>query len=161
MSEGIELLPVARVHSPRRTLADDDWGAVEAWIELAPELPASCLDGLEAFSHLEIIYCFDRVDPTQVVLGAEHPRENPAWPKVGIFAQRKKNRPNRLGLTSVELLGREERRLRVRGLDAVDGTPVLDIKPVMAEFLPRGPLRQPDWSRELMTHYWSSIEKTT
>ena len=53
------------------------------------------------------------------------------------------------------MLGREGRVLIVRGLDAIDGTPVLDIKPVMAEFLPRAALRQPAWSRELMREYWS------
>jgi tRNA (Thr-GGU) A37 N-methylase len=54
----------------------------------------------------------------------------------------------------VEIVGRNDRTLTVRGLDAIDGTPVVDIKPVMAEFLPRTPVRQPDWSRELMRHYW-------
>ena len=149
-----KLTPVASVSSPRTTLADDDWGAVVSEIILADELPEDCFDGLTEFSHLEIIYLFDRVNPDKIVVGAEHPRENPAWPKVGIFAQRKKNRPNRLGLTSVELIAREGRVLKVRGLDAIDGTPVLDIKPVMAEFLPRGELRQPSWSQELMSRYW-------
>lgn len=150
----IEMTPIAWVHSPRTGLNDDDWGQVEAVLELAASIPLEVFDGLEAFSHLEIIYFFDRVDPAQIVLGAEHPRENPAWPKVGIFAQRKKNRPNRLGLSTVELLVREGRQLRVRGLDAIDGTPVLDIKPVLAEFLPRSAVRQPAWSHELMANYW-------
>ena len=135
-------------------MADDDWGRVESEIVLDEALPEDALAGLEDFSHLEIVYLFHRVAADQLVTGAEHPRENPAWPKVGIFAQRKKNRPNRLGLTTVELLGREGRSLRVRGLDAIDGSPVLDIKPVLAEFLPRSPVRQPDWSHELMAGYW-------
>jgi tRNA (Thr-GGU) A37 N-methylase len=88
------------------------------------------------------------------VAGARHPRNNPAWPQVGIFAQRGKNRPNRLGLTTVRILGVAGRELRVAELDALDGTPVLDIKRVLAEFLPRGPIRQPDWSHELMRDYW-------
>jgi len=88
------------------------------------------------------------------VPGARHPRNNPAWPRVGIFAQRAKNRPNRLGLTTVAIRGREDRTLYVAELDAVDGTPLLDIKPVMAEFLPRGPMHQPAWSHELMRAYW-------
>jgi tRNA (Thr-GGU) A37 N-methylase len=69
-------------------------------------------------------------------------------------AARAKGRPNRLGSTVVRILLREGRRLRVLGLDAVDGTPVLDIKPVLAEFLPREPVRQPEWSRALMRDYW-------
>jgi tRNA (Thr-GGU) A37 N-methylase len=73
---------------------------------------------------------------------------------VGIFAQRAKDRPNRLGTTIVEIAGREGSVLTVIGLDAIDGTPVIDIKPVMAEFLPRGAIRQPQWSHELMRYYW-------
>ena len=149
-----EMTPIASVTNARATLADDHWGEVESELRLAETLPDECLDGLEAFSHLEILFVFDRVGPDAIVTGAEHPRENPAWPRVGIFAQRKKNRPNRIGLTTVQLLRREGRSLIVRGLDAVDGTPVLDIKPVMAEFLPRGELRQPAWSSELMAQYW-------
>ncbi len=79
----------------------------------------------------------------------------------GIFAQRGKDRPNRLGSTVVEILGREGRSLLVRGLDAIDGTPVLDIKPVMAEFLPRSALRQPAWSHELMREYWAVAKPST
>jgi tRNA (Thr-GGU) A37 N-methylase len=82
------------------------------------------------------------------------PRNNPEWPEVGIFAQRVRNRPNRLGLTTCELLAVDGTELRVRGLDAVDGTPVIDIKPYMAEFGPRTDVRQPSWSRQLMADYW-------
>jgi tRNA (Thr-GGU) A37 N-methylase len=73
---------------------------------------------------------------------------------VGIFAQRGKNRPNRLGSTICPLVRVEDRVLVVRELDAIDGTPVLDIKPVMAEFLPRAAVRQPAWSHDLMREYW-------
>lgn len=73
---------------------------------------------------------------------------------VGIFAQRAKARPNRLGATIVEIIRCEGNVLIVKGFDAIDGTPVLDIKPVLAEFLPRSPVRQPEWSHELMRDYW-------
>ena len=99
---------------------------------------------------------FDRIDEASVVTGTRHPRNNPAWPRVGIFAQRASRRPNRLGVTIVAIIGREGSRLRVRGLDAADGTPVVDIKPVMTEFLPREPVRQPGWSHDLMRGYWQS-----
>jgi tRNA-Thr(GGU) m(6)t(6)A37 methyltransferase TsaA len=148
--------PIGVIRRPRAEVRDDFWGGVPATIELSPQLPADSLDGLEEFSHAEVIYLFDRVDPVAVVCGARHPRNNPGWPRVGIFAQRAKGRPNRLGSTIVQVVGREGRCLRVLGLDAVDGTPVLDIKPVMTEFLPREPVRQPDWSRELMRDYWRS-----
>jgi tRNA (Thr-GGU) A37 N-methylase len=148
------LRPIGFVCSRRVDLRDDFWGDVVAEVELSADLPADSLDGLEDFSHAEIIYLFDRVAPENVVMGARHPRNNPAWPRVGIFAQRAKGLPNRLGSTIVRIVCREGRRLRVLGLDAVDGTPVLDIKPVMAEFLPREPVRQPEWSREMMRDYW-------
>jgi tRNA (adenine37-N6)-methyltransferase len=148
------LQPIGFVRSPRALVRDDFWGGVHSVIDLSAEMPADSLDGLEEFSHAEIIYLFDRVPLESIIVGARHPRNNLAWPKVGIFAQRAKGRPNRLGTTIVRILGRVERGLRVEGLDAVDGTPVLDIKPVMAEFLPFEPVRQPDWSRDLMRDYW-------
>ena len=117
-------------------------------------MPDESLDGLEGFSHAEIIFLLHLVEEKDIVTGARHPRENPQFPRVGIFAQRGRQRPNRLGLAIVRILWREDRSLFVDGLDAVDGTPVLDIKPVMREFLPRGPFHQPDWSHELMKTYW-------
>lgn len=78
------------------------------------------------------------------------------WPLVGIFAQRAKGRPNRLGVTTCELLSVDGLSLQVRGLDAIDGTPVLDIKPYVLEFAPRTPVRQPAWISELMRGYWDT-----
>lgn len=127
---------------------------MESWIELVDGFEPDALAGLERFSHAEVLFFFDRVDPAKIVPGARHPRNNRDWPAVGIFAQRAKSRPNRIGSTIVRVLGREGRRLRVAELDAIDDTPVLDIKPVMAEFLPRQPIRQPEWTRGLMTRYW-------
>jgi tRNA-Thr(GGU) m(6)t(6)A37 methyltransferase TsaA len=150
----ITMSPIGRVHSSRQALDDDGWDAVTATIELAPEFSSEALAGIEDFSHAEILFFFDRAAESSVERGARHPRGNTAWPRVGIFAQRGKDRPNRLGATIVRVLGREGRILRVAGLDAADGTPVVDIKPVMREFLPRGELRQPAWSGELMRGYW-------
>ena len=150
----IILQPIAVVRNARTTAEDDNWGEVESTIELAEELPTEALDGLEDFSHIEVLYFFHGVPAAKVVTGARHPRNNPAWPQVGIFAQRGKNRPNRLGAGIVKLDRRDGRTLVVRGLDAIDGTPVLDIKPVMREFLPQGAVEQPAWVSELMAQYW-------
>jgi tRNA (Thr-GGU) A37 N-methylase len=84
-----------------------------------------------------------------------HPRNNGDWPKVGIFAQREKNRPNQIGTTICRIAKIEGRTLYVEGLDAVDGTPVLDIKLWVTEFGPRGSTFQPSWVTELMQSYWS------
>jgi tRNA-Thr(GGU) m(6)t(6)A37 methyltransferase TsaA len=151
----IEIEPVGVVEAVRTEVKDDDWGDTESRILLDARFEAEALQGLEDFSHAEVIFFFDRVDPTKIVSGARHPRNNRDWPAIGIFAQRGKNRPNRIGSTICRILGREGRVLRVAELDAVDGTPVLDIKPVMQEFLPRTPLRQPEWSSELMRSYWN------
>lgn len=146
---------IGTVHSPRKEAIDDDWGAIESTIELdSDRFEPDVLAGLDAFSHLEIVFCFDRVDESKINLGSRHPRGNPDWPKVGIFAQRAKARPNRLGITTCELLSVKGHTLTVRGLDAIDGTPVLDIKPYMNEFAPRKATKQPAWSSELMQGYW-------
>jgi tRNA-Thr(GGU) m(6)t(6)A37 methyltransferase TsaA len=153
----VETFPVAaigRVSSPRREPIDDDWGGVESTIALDAAFGASSLQGLAEFSHIEVVYLFHLVEPGAVTTDARRPRENPEWPEVGIFAQRGKDRPNRIGLCTCAVLAVEDTRLRVRGLDAIDGSPVLDIKPYMREFAPRGEVRQPPWVGELMAGYF-------
>lgn len=154
----VELEAIGRVEAARLQAEDDYWGGQESCIALAERYGPEALQGLEDFSHAEVIFFFDRVEPSDVVSGVRHPRNNREWPAVGIFAQRGKNRPNRIGSTICRILRREGRRLFVVELDAIDGTPVLDIKPVMAEFLPRGEVRQPPWSHELMRRYWNRGE---
>jgi tRNA-Thr(GGU) m(6)t(6)A37 methyltransferase TsaA len=144
------------VEATRKRSEDDFWGREEACIVLADQFTPDALRGLTDFSHVEILYVFHEVDPSKIITGARHPRNNKAWPAVGIFAQRGKNRPNRIGSTICRLIRVEGTRVYVVELDAIDGTPVLDIKPVMAEFLPREEIRQPAWSHELMRNYWSS-----
>ena len=134
---------------------DDDWDAVEARIVLDPlRFSAEALLGLQEFSHAEIVWMFDRLPESDVTQGARHPRGNKAWPRVGIFAQRGRNRPNRLAVSVARIVRVHALELTVAGLDAVDGTPVLDIKPVMSGFLPRGPIREPRWAAEIMQEYW-------
>ena len=149
----ITLEPIATVKCSDPKI-DDRWGGMVSTIELLPSFDDESFLGIELFSHLEILFYFDRLDPRSVVAKSRHPRNNPEWPKVGIFAQRGAVRPNRIGATIVRLLGREGRTLRVAELDALNGTPVLDIKPVMTEFLPREPVRQPAWSKKIMKAYW-------
>ena len=145
---------IGTVTSGRAEAIDDDWGGVTATIALHPPLDERSVTGLDSFSHVEVVYLFDRVDPDGVCLHSRHPRGNPEWPEVGILAQRAKDRPNRIGLCTCELIAVEGASIVVRGLDAVDGTPVLDVKPYLVEFAPRGDVRQPAWSHELMRNYW-------
>ena len=151
----VEMEPIGTVRSGRREASDDDWDTVKASIGLDERrFGPEALLGLETFSHVEIIYLFDRVGADQVEMGARRPRGNQAWPEVGIFAQRARGRPNRIGTTICQVLAVDGLNVSVRGLDAIDGTPVLDIKPWMPEFGPRGAIRRPAWSQELMAGYW-------
>lgn len=151
----IQMEPIAFVSAARREVVDDYWGGTESTITLTDPFGPEALVGLDQYSHVEVIFLLDRVDETQVDRGLRLPRGNPAWPVVGIFAQRTKYRPNRIACTICPIVRVEGRTLVVRELDALDGSPVLDLKPVLAEFLPRGEVRQPVWSKELMSHYWS------
>jgi tRNA (adenine37-N6)-methyltransferase len=146
--------PVAFVRGGRAEAVDDDWDSETAVIELAPGFTADAIAGLADFSHVEVAFVFDRVPPEKIETGARHPRNRQDWPLVGIFAQRGKNRPNRIGITICRIEKVAGTRIHVRGLDAIDGTPVIDIKPVMREFLPRGDIHQPEWSSDLMAGYW-------
>ncbi|MCT8138037.1 SAM-dependent methyltransferase [Anaerobacillus sp. CMMVII] len=146
--------PIAVAFNERITIEDDNWGKVVSKIILDDSNPEDSINGIEAYSHLEIIYFFHKVEKNKIVSGARHPRNDETLPKVGIFAQRGKNRPNRLGLTTVKLLKRQGKVLFVLGLDCINGTPIVDIKPVMKEFMPKEPIQQPLWSHEIMKNYW-------
>ncbi|MEV6292436.1 SAM-dependent methyltransferase [Streptomyces sp. NPDC051896] len=147
--------PVGWVVGGRAEVRDDEWGEVRAVIRIdGARFSVEALAGLEDFSHLEVVYHFDRVPDEKIETGARHPRGNTDWPKVGIFAQRGKNRPNRIGVSRCRVLRVDGLDVHVEGLDAVDGTPVLDIKPYMTEFGPQGAIRQPEWATAIMSRYY-------
>jgi tRNA-Thr(GGU) m(6)t(6)A37 methyltransferase TsaA len=151
----IEIRPIGYVRGGRTDPIDDDWGDVEAVIELdAAQFDPDVTAGLDAFSHLDVVYVFHLVDDAKIETRARHPRNNTDWPLVGIFAQRAKGRPNRIGVTTCEIVAVDGLRITVRGLDAIDGTPVVDLKPYMLEFAPRSEGREPAWARELRAEYW-------
>ena len=154
MDEAIALRPIGVVEGGRRDSVDDHWEDVESTIVLDDRFSPQALLGLEQFSHLDVVYLFHLVDPRSIEGGARHPRGNPSWPLVGIFAQRAKGRPNRLGVSTCRIVGIDGRRIAVRDLDAVDGSPVLDLKPHMTGMGPRGAVVEPQWAVELMAHYW-------
>ena len=149
----LSLDPIGTVRSSRAEPEDDNWDAESSLIELTEPFGERALLGLAEFSHCIVVYVFDRASWDESRM-SRHPRGNTEWPEVGIFAQRAKDRPNRLGVTVCRILGVEGNVLRLAGLDAIDGTPVVDIKPWMEEFGPRGDVVQPVWSQELMRDYW-------
>jgi len=144
--------PVAIVKNARKEPTDDHWEEVSEII-LADHIPTEAFENIADFSHLEIIYFFDKANVNDILYYGR-PRGNTAYPLVGIFGQRKKDRPNSLGLCTVQLLEHKGRTIRVKYLDAIDGTPVLDIKPVFREFQPKGEIKQPFWASDLMKDYW-------
>jgi len=142
------------VKAKRVVKEDDFWGNEQSFIKLSGRFTESALQGIEQFSHIEVLFLFHQVVESAIVEGARHPRNNKTWPQVGIFAQRVKYRPNRIGSTICRLLSVSGTQLTVSELDAIDGTPILDIKPVMSAFLPRETVCQPQWADEIMQNYW-------
>ncbi|RAI43289.1 SAM-dependent methyltransferase [Rhodoplanes roseus] len=151
----ITLEPIGVVRGGRAEAVDDAWGTVEADIVLDPaRLKPEATLGLTSFSHVVVVFHMHKVAEDKVETGARHPRERQDWPLLGILAQPARLRPNRVGVTTVALVSVDGLTLRVRGLDAIDGTPVLDIKPFITGFSPRGVIREPTWARELMQDYF-------
>jgi len=154
------MIPIGFVRSATDAPLDDVWGGAICRINLdATRFTRESLAGLDGFSHVEIVFVFDRVADSEIEYGGRHPRGREDWPVAGIFAQRGKNRPNRLGVTVCRLISVGELWIEVEALDAIDGTPVLDIKPYMREFGPKGEVRQPAWASELMAGYWNPPDK--
>jgi tRNA-Thr(GGU) m(6)t(6)A37 methyltransferase TsaA len=132
---------------------DEGWGEVVSRIVLRPEL-ADGLRGIEEFSHAVIIFLMHRhtFDPAADL--TRRPRGRDDMPLLGAFAQRAKHRPNPIGITPVAILSVDGPILTVRGLDAIDGTPVLDIKPYVPAFDRVESAHVPAWIERLMEGYF-------
>ena len=153
ITKTIVINPIAYVKNSRNDFEDIDWDDYISEIELVDSYSEDAFEGIKDFSHIEIIFYFDRMDH-KVANELSHPRNNDEYPLLGIFAQRKAARPNHIGATIAKLIKREGNKLIVTNLDALNGTPVLDIKPIMKEFLPQEEVTQPGWSTDLMKGYW-------
>ena len=140
MPETFTLRPIGFVSSPYSTAAEVPKGLgaqhdAEGVLNVLPELEAGLTD-IEGFSHLHVLWVFDRADGCEM-LGTP-PCDDRAH---GVFATRSPRRPNAIGLTVVQLIRREGPRLHVRGVDMLDGTPILDIKPCLSS-VPEDKLRR-------------------
>jgi tRNA (adenine37-N6)-methyltransferase len=145
---------IALVRNARREVVDDNWDDYVSTIELVDDVPTSSLRGLDEFSHVEIVFFAALAEDVPPAPWHRRPRGNAEWPDVGIFAQRNKDRPNRLMLSVVAIERVSARSLEVRGLDAINDTQVLDIKPVYTWSGPRGDVRVAPWSDELGKGYF-------
>ena len=148
MGDDIRLAPVALIKNEINEPMAEGWEEVRSEIVVDPDF-MDCLDGIEENSHITVIFWMDRVTQEQRGLKKVHPRGRKDLPYLGIFATRCPQRPNPLGLATVKLLKREGNRLEIAGLDALNGTPVLDIKPYSRRHDYIEGARCPAWTKEL------------
>jgi len=145
--------PIGYVRNGVSSQTDQDWGIVTSSVELLPDFRDG-LVGIDQFSHLLVLTYLHQAsfDPsTQLIRRA---RGLASMPLVGIFAQRAKDRPNPVGVTAVQLVSVTDESVVVRGLDAIDGTPVLDIKPYYPVYDKADQAVVPEWVTRLMQGYF-------
>jgi tRNA-Thr(GGU) m(6)t(6)A37 methyltransferase TsaA len=145
--------PIGFVRSPVKEGVDEGWGSVVSEIHLWEEY-APGLRGLEEFSHVIVVFLMHQATFSPETHLARSPRDRADMPKLGIFAQRAKHRPNPVGLTAVRMLAVAANVITVQGLDAIDGSPVLDIKPYLPAFDRVDEATTPDWVDRLMEGYF-------
>ena len=135
-------------------MSQGGWAKIDSEIHLDPQL-AGGLQGLAGFSHIIVSFFLDRAQGFETAKQLmRKPRGREDMDAVGVFAQRTKYRPNPIGITAVQLLGIEGNVVKVRGLDALDGTPVLDIKPYMPPFDRMENVKMPEWVGLFMDGYF-------
>ena len=145
--------PIGIVKSTATEPVDENWDHIVSEIHLAESLTPG-LRGLEQFSHLIVLFCMHQATFNSKTDLVRRPRGRADMPELGIFAQRAKHRPNPIGITAVELTGIVGNVVKVKGLDAIDGTPVLDLKPYVPVFDRRDRAIIPEWMKRLMEGYF-------
>lgn len=153
MNETIHLKPIGHVVSPVEETVDEKWGGVVSRVLLLPEY-AGGLDGLDGFSHAMVVTYLNKAKYEPARHLKRRPRGLESMPLLGIFSQRAKDRPNPIGITTVRIIRTGMDHIEVQGLDAVNGTPVLDIKPYYPLFDRIENPRTPEWVAELMKDYF-------
>ena len=151
--ETITLAPIGYVRNDTTDPVDSGWGKVESRIEFEPRW-SGALTGLEEFSHVQILTYLHQITAEDMTVPAQRrPRGRTDMPLLGVFAQRARVRPNPIGLTACAIVKVGAGELIVRGLDAIDGTPVLDIKPYVPLFDRIESPVVPAWTKELFENY--------
>lgn len=141
------------VYNDVKEPTDEGWGHVVSEVVL-DETFSDGLDGIEQFSHLLILFWMHRAAEAEPLRMRRRPQGRADMPEVGLFAQRARHRPNPIGVTAVKLLRRDKNRLVVEGLDAINGTPVVDVKPYVPAFDAVEAARVPEWVTRLMERYF-------
>ncbi len=140
----ISLKAIGIVRNEFKQPVRQEWGKVVSDIVVDSRL-SEALDGLEEFSHIIVLYWMHRSPGTGQVPTKVHPRGRKELPPVGLFASRSPHRPNSVGVATVKLLERRDNILKVEGLDAIDGTPVIDIKPYIPGYDSPADARAAPW----------------
>jgi tRNA-Thr(GGU) m(6)t(6)A37 methyltransferase TsaA len=145
--EPVSLRPIGVVRNNVAEPRPEGWAHVRSDIALRDDL-AELLDGIEGYSHVIVVFAFDRV-PESEQRARVRPRGDERIPEQGVLATRSQLRPSPVGVSVVRLLRRRRNVLRVVGLDAIDGTPVLDVKPYFPNYDAVPDARVPDWAQRL------------
>ncbi len=148
----MQLKPIGYVKTPISDIKDWNWGEVQSKIVIDKSL-APGLKGLDNFSHIIVIFYMHKATVNLEKDLVRHPKGCADMPFIGIFAQRAKHRPNPIGITTVPIISVQENVIAVKRLDAIDGTPILDIKPYFPIF-DRVDAKTPKWVDELMKGYF-------
>ena len=146
-TEPIPLKPIGMVRNRVREPRMEGWEDVSSDIIVRKDLQ-SALDGLEDYSHVVVLFFLHRVSDDERGRTHCHPRGDPRYPLQGVLATRTQHRPNPIGVSVVPLLKRRRNVLRVKGLDAINGTPVLDIKPYLPHHDAPSDVRLPEWATQ-------------
>jgi len=150
----VTFTPIGVVRNDINEMSKGNYAQTKSRIELNPEL-APGLQGLADFSHVVVVFHLDRIPPFDKEKKLlRNPRGMEHLAPVGVFAQRTKFRPNPIGVTPVRLVSIEGNTLIVTGLDAMDGTPVLDVKPFIPEFDSVEKSKRADWVPEMLKGYF-------
>lgn len=148
----MKCIVIGEVRSPVTEAVDMNWGEVVSEIVLKPEYAPGLL-GLGDFSHAMILTLLHEAKYVPEVHLRRHPQERQDMPLLGIFAQRARHRPNRIGVTACEIVKVTENSVKVRALDAINGTPVIDVKPYVPVY-DRKDATIPKWMENMMKGYF-------
>ena len=140
----INLTPIGIVRNNITEPKRENWETVVSEITIDDDLKEA-LSRIAEFSHIIIIYWMHKLSPSQRSVIKVHPKGNQNLPLVGVFATHSPARPNPIGITTVKVLELKDNVLNVTGLDAMDGTPVLDIKPYIPDHYSASEIKTPNW----------------
>lgn len=140
-----EIRPIGYVINEIKKPRFGGWQDLISEIHLLPDFSEG-LEGIQDYSHLVILYWMDKVDKIKLKM---HPQGKDGVPTVGIFACRCPSRPNPIAVTTCQFIEIKERILKVKGLDAIDGTPIIDIKPYWPQYDVVVALKYPEWVNKL------------